>query len=58
MSLKELLERHIAHRDEAIARRTNDVGKALRMEILREELRRIAKTFGDRRRTQITHSQA
>jgi len=56
MSLKELLERYIAHRDEAIARRTNDVDRALRMEILREELRRVAATFGDRRRTQITHS--
>lgn len=53
MSLKELLERYIAHRDEAIARRTDDVYKPLRMEILKEELRRVATMFGDRRRTEI-----
>ena len=53
MSLKALLERYIAHRDEVIARRTSDVYRPLRMEILKEELRRIATTFGDRRRTEI-----
>ena len=54
MSLKELLERYIAHRDDAIARRTNGAARHERMQMLKEELREIAATFGDRRRTEIT----
>jgi DNA gyrase subunit A len=56
MSLKELLERYIAHRDEAIARRTHGVSRHERMQILNEELRRIAATLGDKRRTEITRA--
>jgi DNA gyrase subunit A len=55
MSLKELLDCYISHRDEAIARRTNGVSRRERMQILKEELHRIAD--GDERRTEITHSQ-
>ena len=58
MSLKELLERYIAHRDESIARRTPGVTRPERMPILKEELRRIAATLGDKRRTEIMHSHA
>ena len=54
MSLKELLECYIAHRDEVIARRTNGVARHERMQILKEELGRVAITFGDRRRTEIS----
>jgi DNA gyrase subunit A len=58
MSLKELLERYIAHRGEAITRRTNGVSAEERMQTLKDELRQIDATFGDRRRTEITNSGA
>ena len=51
--LKELLESYIAHRDEVIARRTNGTSRHERMQMLKDQLRRIADTFGDRRRTGI-----
>jgi len=54
VSLKELLERYIAHRDEFIARRMNGASRHERMQKLKEELSRIAATFADRRRTEIT----
>jgi len=58
MSLKELLECYIAHRDEAIARRTNGASRHERMQMLKEELSRIATAFGDRRRTEIAPTTA
>jgi len=56
MSLKELLERYIAHRDEVIARRSNGASMPERMQILKEQLGLIAATFGDARRTEIIPS--
>jgi DNA gyrase subunit A len=58
MSVKEALERYIAHRDEVIARRTNGVSRHERMEMLKEQLGRVAGTFGDRRRTEIAPTTA
>jgi DNA gyrase subunit A len=54
MSLKELLERYIAHRDAAIARRTSGASRHERMRMLKGELLSIGTKFGDKRRTEIT----
>jgi len=57
MPLKEMLEHYIAHRVRAIARRpTSDRGASsfAQMQIVKEELARVAAAFGDDRRTEIT----
>lgn len=53
LTLKELLEHFIAHRHAVVAARAAIDSKPKRMELIKDELRRIADAYGDKRRTAI-----
>jgi DNA gyrase subunit A len=55
LTLKQLLEHFIAHRDAVIARRAGaDLhSREQRMRLIKDDLARIADAYGDRRRTEI-----
>jgi DNA gyrase subunit A len=57
MPLKEVLEHYITHRVHAVARRTSanaGASRADHMQVVKEEITRVAAALGDERRTQIT----